>query len=160
MLTRFLKFLQRVDQRFVYLFMALAVILPALFPGLVLPITVTQPVKNLYDAVEQLPEGSKIFVPLDFDPKLDPELSPMAVAFLQHCFRKGHKVVAMTMFTEGVDLAYNNVRKAASHEYRKIILNEKGEPLKTSGGEIRTELVRVDAKEYEDWVYLGMQPGG
>ena len=141
--------LTAVDPRFIYLIMAAAVVTPMLMPDLILPVTVTDPVRNLFQEVEKLPEGSRIFVTMDFEPTHDPEMSPIAVAFLEHCFRKKLKVTGMTLWPQGVTLGYENMQKAARHTYREA-----------AGGEEGIREVKVAAIEYEDWVFLGAQPGG
>lgn len=138
-----------VDPRIIYAFMAAAVVVPMLMPELILPVIVTDPVRSLYEEVEKLPEGSRIFVTMDFEPTHDPEMSPVAVAFLEHCFRKKLQVTGMTLWPQGVTLGYENMKKASRHTYREVV-----------EGEDRVREVEVDAREYVNWVFLGAQPGG
>jgi len=131
--------LMNLDQRVIYLILATAVILPMLFDDVKLPITVTKPVQDFYDQVENLPDNSPVFITMDFDPASSPELTPMTLAILKHCFKKGHKVVGMTLWPQGVTLGYENMNLASEQ------LNHK------YGNQVR---------EYRDWVFLGAQPGG
>ena len=149
-----------VDHRIIYLVMALAAVVPMLIPGFVLPVTVTEPVRNVYEAVESLPAGSHVFVALDFDPSLDPEMTPMAVAFLQHCFRRKLRVTGMTLWHQGVTLGYENMKKAARHTYRVAVTRADGTVEHDARGNPRFREVEVAAREHVDWVYLGTQPGG
>lgn len=141
--------LMAVDPRIIYAFMAAAVVVPMLLPELILPVIVTDPVRSLYEEVEKLPEGSRIFVTMDFEPTHDPEMSPITVAFLEHCFRKKLQVTGMTLWPQGVTLGYENMKKASRHAYREV-----------ADGEDRVQEVEVDAREYVNWVFLGAQPGG
>jgi len=144
----FMDKLMRIDQRVIYVLMAASVVVPMLAPDFILPVIVTEPVKNLYEQVESLPEGSRVFVTMDFDPSLDPEMTPMAIAFLKHCFRRNLEVTGMSLFPQGVTLGYENMEAAARHTYNEA----------SPEGGIRE--VKVVAKEYENWVFLGAQPGG
>ncbi len=159
-MARLLEKISAVDPRVIYILVALGVMIPMLFPQLVLPVNVTGPVRSIFDEVDRLPEGSPVFVSLDFDPASDPEMSPMAIAFLQHCFRKKLKVTGMTLWPQGVTLAYENMRTAARHSYREIVRDAEGKPLLDADGESVVRDVEVDAREYRDWVFLGAQPGG
>lgn len=149
----------QIDRRIIFIFMALAVIVPVLVPGFILPITTTKSVQDMYDKIESLPEGSTIFISMDFDPTADPELTPQAQAVLKHCFLKKHKVIGMTLWAPGVTLGYENMKASSRWTYRKPILDECGDPVIGPDGEPKVEEIKVHAKEYEDWVYLGFKAG-
>ena len=137
------------DSWIIYGVMILAVVVPMLMPELILPVTVTDPVRDLFDAVDRLPEGSRIFVTMDFEPSQEAEMTPIALAVLKHCFRKNLEVTGMTLWPQGVTLGYENMKRAAKHAYR----------VKDPGSGAVKDVI-VDAKEYENWVFLGAQPGG
>ncbi len=84
----------------IFLLIALAVIIP-----LVVHYTTTIPpselVLNLYNAVEDLPPGSKVLMSFDYGPSTAPENQPMAVAFTRHCLEKDHKVYLMALWATG-----------------------------------------------------------
>lgn len=88
------------DRRVIFLLIALAVIIP-----LVVHYTTTIPpselVLNLYNAVEDLPPGSKVLMSFDYGPSTAPENQPMAVAFTRHCLEKDHKVYLMALWATG-----------------------------------------------------------
>jgi hypothetical protein len=96
--------LLRLDRRIIFLLVALATLLPLLYP-VGLPIRVSPEVRKIYDHLEQLPEGSVFLLSLDFEPGGKPELYPMAIALLQHAFRKNLKVLGMTLWPAGTGLA-------------------------------------------------------
>lgn len=152
--------ISRTDPRAIYVLVALGVVVPMLFPQFILPVNVTTPVQSLFDEVDKLPEGSPVFLSLDFDPASDPEMSPIAIAFLKHCFRKKLEVTGMTLWPQGVTLAYENMRKASRHGYREIVRDGDGNPVRGDSGEPEVRWKEVDAREYRDWVFLGAQPGG
>jgi hypothetical protein len=136
--------LLNIDRRIIFLVIALAIIIPPLIPGFKPPVRVTNPVRKLYNVIEELPAGSVVLVSQDYDPSSAPELTPMAIAVMKHCFKKKLKVIGMTMWLTGMDLARINMKKAAA----------KSEYTDKSG-----KKYEVEAKEYTDWVDLGWKSG-
>ncbi|MCE9582206.1 MAG: hypothetical protein K8T20_06915 [Planctomycetes bacterium] len=77
------------------------------FPG-------TPVVKGVYDAVEELPEGSPILISSDFDPGSEAELVPMMKAILAHCWRRHLRVIVMSLQSpNAMPLAQGIVEEAA-----------------------------------------------
>jgi hypothetical protein len=89
-----------IDRRIIFLFIAVAVAVP-LFFKISMRIPVTPIVRGVYDAIEELPAGSKVLVSFDYDPGSMPELQPMAEAFFRHAFRKDLKVIIMGLWPQG-----------------------------------------------------------
>ena len=119
------------DRRWVFLGMAIAIVLPLLFP-LKMPFRVDQRVQALYDEVDALPAGSRVLISADFDPGSRPELEPFYRANLHHLFRKDVKVVMLTLW-------------------------ESAPPLIQP---ILEEIAEVYGKKYgEDYVFLGYKAG-
>ena len=98
--------------------MLLSVIVPLLFP-FGLPVRVSAPVQNAFDKIESLPKGSIVLAAFDYGPSSAPELQPMALATLRHCFKKDLRVVVMELWVTGPPLA-NEVLKTATKEYNKV----------------------------------------
>lgn len=122
---------QNMDRRWVFLGMALAIVIPLLLPFR-LPFKVDERVQAAYDAVESLPAGSKVLVSADFDPGSRPELEPFYRAVLHHLFRKDHKVVMITLWETAPPLV-SPIFKQMAAQYNK--------------------------KEGEDWIFLGYKAG-
>jgi len=80
--------------------MALAVSVPILF-GLQFPETPTQMTQDVFNAIENLPPGSRVLMAWDFDPSVEGELGPMALSFARHCCEKGHKMYFLTLVPVG-----------------------------------------------------------
>ncbi len=97
------KFLH-VDRRYIFIFVALGVIIPLLWP-LGLAVTTSPPVENVYNAVEELAPGTPVLVSVDYDPSTQPELSPMAIAVLRHCFSRDLPVIITVLHPGGPGLA-------------------------------------------------------
>ena len=119
------------DRRFVFILVALAVIIPMLLP-INLPVSVSEPTQKLYDYLEALPADSTIMLAFDYGPSSLAELNPMAKSLLRQCFDKDIRVVALTLFAEGTTLASTLIQEIAE---------EKG------------------AVDGEDYVFLGFRPG-
>jgi len=102
---------QPVGRRTVFVYVAVAVLLP-LFMNLKAPLPITKDVVSLYEAMEQLPPGSKVLAAFDYDPPSAPELQPMAVAFLKYAFKKDLKVIIMGLWPQGPQQANSAVAEA------------------------------------------------
>jgi len=129
---KFVLWLANIDRRIIFVLIAAAVIIPLLAP-IGLPVTVTPQSKSIYDEVEALPPGSNIIVSFDYDPAAAPEVHPMALSFLRHCFERKHKVIIMALWPQGAQMAVRALAEV--------------------GGEFDLEYGR-------DYVNLGYKPGG
>jgi hypothetical protein len=122
----------QIDRRWIFLAIGIAVTIPFFLP-LGLPVIVTPPVQTLYDAVEGLEPGSSpLLLSIDYAPATLPELEPMSMAIMRHCFNNDVSVVVMTLNPAGYGLA-ERALIAAAEEF--------------------------DRTYGEDYVFLGFQPG-
>jgi hypothetical protein len=122
---------QQMDRRWVFLGMALAILIPMLFP-FQMQFSIDQRVQALYDEIEALPAGSTVLISADFDPASRPELEPFYRANLHHLFRKDIKVVELTLW-----------------EYAPPLVLP-----------ILDEIAALYGKEYgRDYAFLGYKPG-
>jgi len=110
--------LLRLDRRAIFVLIALATLIPLLYP-IGLPIRVSLEVKRVYDHIESLPAGSVFLLSLDFDPASKPELYPMAVALLNHAFKRGLRVVGMTLWVTGTGMAEQVVSRVADEHAKR-----------------------------------------
>lgn len=110
--------LKDIDRRIIFVVIALSVIIP-LIVRMGLSIHVSPPAKGVYDAVEVLPAGSKVIMPFDYDPSTMPELYPMSLALLRHCFSKDLKVISVALWPEGVSIAQDAFRTVGEEEFQK-----------------------------------------
>ncbi|HUV87305.1 MAG TPA: hypothetical protein VMX79_09345 [bacterium] len=129
---KFVRWLADIDRRIIFLVIAVSVVVPLLVP-LGMRVKVTSQTKIVYEEVEKLPAGSNVLVAFDYDPAAAPEVHPMALAFLHHCFAKKHKVIIMALWPQGAQLAVSAM------------------------GEIMQEF---DLEYGRDYVNLGYKPGG
>ncbi|MXY49796.1 MAG: hypothetical protein F4Y38_10960 [Gemmatimonadetes bacterium] len=91
----------QIDRRIIFLLIGAAVCIPLLlkprFQDSPTPI-----VQSIFDTVERLPSGSRVFLSFDYGPDTAPELDPMAKALVRHTMTRGHEVSFFTLFPEGV----------------------------------------------------------
>ncbi len=102
-----------VDRRVVFLFVAIAVVLP-FFMSISQQMNISPEVEQLYHEIQSLPSGSKVLVSFDYDPPSAPELQPMAVTFLRYCLSHDLKVIIMGLWPQGpqqANLALEDVLK-------------------------------------------------
>lgn len=104
--------LLNIDRRIIYLAIGLAVIIPFFIP-MQMPVYVTPPVQSVYDHIEALPEGSVVMVGFDFSLATEPELGPMCLAVLRHCYSRKLKVVGMTLYFDALIIAGKTMEQAA-----------------------------------------------
>jgi len=114
----FWKMLSKLDRRIIFALVFLAVLLPLIFK-IGLPIKGIQPpVKAIYDHIEKLPEGSTVLISVSYSPSTMPELYPMTLAVIRHCFRHNIKVVCVSLVITGVGIGEMALQEAAK-EYNK-----------------------------------------
>ena len=110
--------LVKLDRRWIYVLMAISVLLPLLFP-IGLPILPSTAVRGAFQALEALPEGSTVLFSFDYGPGTKVELHPMAVTGLHVAFRRNIKVVAMALDPAGQALA-NEAFSEVAKKYKKV----------------------------------------
>lgn len=127
--------LDQLDRRWIFLAMLLTVAVPIL-TRTAIPERPTPLSKSLFDKLEELPEGAKILIVIDYEPPTEGELAPMTTAFLRHCCLKRHKIYLFTLWPTGLPLIDQNIRKTIDGEFGALGL-----------------------KYGEDYVNLGFRPG-
>jgi hypothetical protein len=115
---KFFEKIERLDRRIIFIFIALAVILPLKFP-FNFEFSITPPVQKLYDTIEAIPESSKVLVSCDYDPGSMPELYPMNLAIFEHLFRRNLRVICIQLWPQGTPLAERAFNEIAENEFHK-----------------------------------------
>ena len=118
-----LEYVARLDRRWIFLMMLLAVAIPILFQ-LRFPETPTPLAKAVFDAVENLPPGSKVLLAFDYDPASEGELGPMATAFVLHCAKKGHKMYFIALWPVGPQMIDDQIRKVIKTDFPNLVYGE------------------------------------
>lgn len=117
-MKEFFEKLEKLDRRIIFVFVAVALILP-LFVPLNIKFSSTPPVQSFYDAIESLPPGSKILLSVDYDPGSMPELWPMHLAAVRHLCRKDIKIISSQLWATGSPLAERAFNEMAVGEFNK-----------------------------------------
>lgn len=121
-----LRRLAHLDRRWTFLLMGLAVALPILF-GARFPEEPSPMVRDVFHAIDSLPDGSRILLAYDYDPASQGELHPMAAAFTRHAALKGHKLYFLTLWPAGSAMVQSNLetltREYPDYEYGSDYVN-------------------------------------
>jgi hypothetical protein len=116
------KALTKIPRQVIFVVIALAVMCPLLIP-FGLPIKVMPKSKQLFAAIDSLgPQSKPVLISVDFDPQSMPELYPMLIAILRHCFARDIKVIVMALWPQGpglAEMALNVIPKEFNKEYGK-----------------------------------------
>jgi hypothetical protein len=122
--------LSTIDRRWVFLTLAVGVIVPMIAP-LKLPIAVTPEVKSVFDRIDAMKPGDVIHLDAGYDPSTRAEMEPMTYAILRHAYSKDLKVICTCLSVQGVSLVEQEL----------------------------AALAEENGKAYgEDYVYLGYKP--
>jgi len=108
--------LQFIDRRYIFIFIALAVIVPLLL-GLRFEEKPSPIVLALYDKIDNMPPGSRILLSFDYGPTLAPEIQPMVDVIMRHAAMKGLKIYIMAVWATGQSLTVSTVRDVLQPEF-------------------------------------------
>jgi len=122
-----------IDRRWIFIIIAVVVIVPLMVP-IGMPIRATDTSKDVYDAIESLPKGSRVLLSIEYSPSTKPENHPMTISMLRHLFRNDQKVYVTCLWPDGQFMAQDALSQVAEDEFGK--------------------------KYGEDYVLLGYRPGG
>ena len=112
--------LLNIDRRIIFIFVFLGVAIPLLmefhFP--IKPTAAVRSVHEMFEAAANTEDGGVVLFSWDYGPGSEPELQPMALSLLRHCFRRNIKVVAICLWPEAPGLAQDALDQVAG-EYGK-----------------------------------------
>ncbi len=121
-----LSHLSRLDRRWIFLAMLLAVAVPML-ARLRFPESPSRRIRDVFQTIEQLPAGAKVLLALDYDPASEGELAPMSAAFVRHCCEKRLKLYFLTLWDRGPPIIQKQIqlirREYPALEYGKDYVN-------------------------------------
>lgn len=140
------EFFARLDRRWIFL-ITLIVMSISVLAQLKFPEIPSKRVRDVFDAIEKLPDGSRVVISFDYDPASAGELDPMASAFTRHCGLKKHKIFFMGLWPGGVPLMQEKIdilqREQNSYEYGRDFVNLGYK----SGGEGVIKLVMTNLRQ-------------
>ncbi len=93
-----------IERRIVFLLLFVAVALPLVFP-IGWKTEVSSYAKQAWELIESAPDSSVVIFSFDYDPASMTELQPMAEAMIEHAFSRNHKIMAMALWPQGMQLA-------------------------------------------------------
>ncbi|MDY6914725.1 MAG: hypothetical protein SVM86_00195 [Candidatus Cloacimonadota bacterium] len=107
--------MQHLDRRYIYIVVAVAIIIPLLIPFNT-PTYVTEPTANIYKKIDSFAdrEDKAILMSFNHDASTMPELFPMEVSILRHCFERNVKVFTLCFLPQAaplVDYAINTAKE-------------------------------------------------
>ena len=115
-ITNFILKIGDMDRRWIFIIIALVVLLPLFFP-IGLPIRPTDSTQTAYDAMDNLDPGSKVLFSCEYGPSTKPEVHPMVYAVLRHLFKNGHKVYITCLWPDGQFMAEEAIEEIAEQEF-------------------------------------------
>jgi len=119
--------------------MALVIGIPIVVP-FGLPTVVTERTQRLFDVVDATPPDKAVLLSTDYTPQTEPELHPMMISLLRHCFARRIRVLLVTLYVEAGGMAEQAVEQVIEEFNARATSN-------------------ADSIIYgRDVVYLGWQP--
>ena len=103
---------QNMDRRWIFLGMAVAIVLPLLLP-MKIPFRTDKEVRDIYRSIETLPKGTPILISADFDPASVPELGPFYETHLHHLFQRELRPVVLTLWPTAIPLVLPKLQQIA-----------------------------------------------
>ena len=104
--------LEHVDRRAIFVVMGFAIIVP-LFVPLGLSVEPSRSVKDFHQAIENIPAGSTVLVADDWDPGSIAELRTASVVTHEHLFKRGIKVIDLTLWEGGPGIVEKTLNELA-----------------------------------------------
>jgi hypothetical protein len=81
------------------------------------PESPTKPVLDVFNYIDELPQGSNILLSFDYSASSEGELEPMALAVVRHCCAKRHKMFFMTLYPDGAPLMEKTIDEVIKKEF-------------------------------------------
>lgn len=118
--VKIFELLTKIPRQIIYLALACAIAIPLIVP-LGMPVNVMPKSRLFFEAIDTLgPDAKPVLVSCDFDPQSMPELYPMLVGVLRHCFARDIRVMLMALWPQGpgmAELALDEVSGEYGKEY-------------------------------------------
>ncbi|MDP2807164.1 MAG: hypothetical protein Q8O74_03380, partial [bacterium] len=110
---KILENLTKINRRYIFLMVAVAVIIPLIIP-MNLPTLPGKYTIKLYDFIDKIPPQSQpVVIAADYSPSMMPELQPMLESIIRHCFAKKIRVIVLTLDPNGAALSEATLKKIA-----------------------------------------------
>jgi len=148
------KKLQAIDRRWIYLMVALAISIPLMIP-FNSKVRITEPAENVYKMIDSFSGKSNkaILMCIDHDASTSPELMPMEVSILRHCFERNIKVFTICfnassapLVDYAINIAKENYTVVSGVDYCNFGYQPLFLPIILGMGEDIGEAVETDAE--------------
>lgn len=111
---KILNILTKIDRRIIFLLIFFGVAFPLLVT-INFKLGVTKNVRKVYNMIEETPENSTVVISYDYGPSTKPEIQPMAIALLNHAFRKKLRVICVALWPMGVQMCNEALETALQY---------------------------------------------
>jgi hypothetical protein len=111
--------LMNIDRRWIYLLIAISVTFPMIVV-MKYPVEITKEARQLYEAIDNLPDSSVVMLTFDYYPNAAAETEPMSIAALHHMFGKDMKVVTLSNIPLGGPSIAERITREIAAEYNKV----------------------------------------
>ncbi len=108
-----------IDRRVIYLLVALSVTFPMIFV-MKFPVEITNEARQLYEAIDQLPDSSVVMLTFDYYPNAAAETEPMSIAALHHMFSKDMRVITLSNIPLGGPSMAERITREMAAKYDKV----------------------------------------
>ncbi len=112
----FIEKVSNLDRRWLFIVIALAVAVPLVFP-FSMEIKVSDHVRTVYEALEEIPEGSTVLCSFEYGPSTMPEVHPMSRAVLDYFMQKNCKVIVMALWPDGLFMSRDILDEVCEQKY-------------------------------------------
>ncbi len=111
--------LAALDRRWIYLLIVVSLIFPFIVP-MSFRISITPEARQLFEAVEALPDSSIVMLTFDYYPSTVAETEPMTTAALHHLFRKDCRVITLSTIPLGGPSMAERVTRSVALQHDKV----------------------------------------
>lgn len=112
--------LSNIDRRIIYLLIAVSIIISLAFklqfkefPG--------HMAGKIFNRIDALPENSRVLVAMDYGPTSEPELQPMAIAFLRQLASKKAKIYFVCLWPMGQAMTTNTIEAVLKKDFPEYV---------------------------------------
>lgn len=86
----------------------------AMLTDISLDVSVSNQTDRMYNFIDSLPTGSVLIVSFDHEASSLPEIKPVGLALLRHAFKKGHRLIGVSLLAEGTAIGYRMMQSTAA----------------------------------------------
>ncbi len=111
--------LQKIDNRVIYALVLVAIIFPLLNP-IGIPFNIDEMTQDIFDEVENLPDGSVVMLAVDYSAGAAPQIHPQAIAMFKQLFYDKNCKIIVTAIASTGPLFYAQIMKEVGDTHGKV----------------------------------------